>query len=336
MAGDWSRDGRDKIKKQVQTMNVVNTELFEKRKFLTNAGTETYLCFQQGFDLREFCAFVIHEDDSEWAKLVQNYLSPIFKIASENGYGLMLDTLVWRAQPDFLKKLGRPERDLEFINKRAVQITRKTVEQWRKSNNYDQDSFPVLIVADTGPKGDGYQIDATPITADEAYAYHRAQLEALADEDIDLVTALTMTTVQESIGMVKVASDLNLPIIVSPTVETNGKLPDETPLGDFIQQVDEATNSTPLFYMVNCAHPTHLMSTLENALENNERWLSRFRGFRANASIKSHEELDNSTELDRGDLKQLGEQMKNMQVKFNLYIIGGCCGTDHEHLAFMI
>ena len=88
--------------------------------------------------------------------------------------------------------------------------------------------------------------------------------------------------------------------------------------------------------MVNCAHPTHLMPTLEKALINKESWLSRFNGFRANASTKSHEELDNSTEIDRGDLKQLGEQMKDMRAKYNLHVIGGCCGTDHEHLTCMI
>ena len=317
-------------------MKIAIPECFKKRTFLTNAGTETYLCFQQGFDLPEFCGFVIHEDELEWKKLVQNYLTPTLKTAAEGGYGLMLDALVWRAQPDFLEKLGRTKKELEFINKRAVHITRETVKQWRQSNNYDQESFPVLIVADIGPRGDGYQVDANPITTREAYTYHRAQLEALADAEIDIVCALTMTTALESIGIVRATSDLKLPIIVSPTVETDGTLPDGTFLGDFIQQVDKATNSTPMFYMVNCAHPTHLVPILDKALENEEGWLSRFRGFRANASKKSHAELDLSSELDRGNLEQLGEQMKHIQAKYNLYVIGGCCGTDHEHLACMI
>ena len=166
-------------------MNAAITKHFEERTFLTNAGTETYLLFQQGFELPEFCAFLIHEDDSEWTNLAQNYLAPILKTAAENGYGLMLDALVWRAQPDFLKKLGRNQEELDSINKRAVQITRETVDQWRKSNNYDQDSFPVLVVADTGPRGDGYQIDTAAITTDEYYNYHSIQLEALANTEVE-------------------------------------------------------------------------------------------------------------------------------------------------------
>ena len=144
-------------------MDTTIAALFEERTFITNAGTETYLAFQQKFELPEFCGFLVHENELAWAELERNYLSPILHTAAENNRGLLLET----------------------------------------------------------------------------------------------------------------------------------------------------------------------------AERNRAGWLSRFRGFRANASMKSHEELDNSPELDRGNVEEFGKQMRDMQERYNLSVIGGCCGTDHEHLAAM-
>ena len=60
--------------------------------------------------------------------------------------------------------------------------------------------------------------------------------------------------------------------------------------------VDGKTGSTPAYYMVNCAHPTHFDCTLVKA-----DWTKRIRGIRANASRCSHAELDKATELDAGN-----------------------------------
>jgi len=308
-------------------------DLLEQRTFLTNAGTETYLIFQQGFELPEFCAFVVHEDDEAWESLQRNYLAPIFRAAAGSGCGLLLDALVWRAQPDFIAKLGRAPEELGPINERAVLRTRASVDRWRREHGRDAASLPVLVVADIGPRGDGYRVDNLELTSDAARQYHRPQIEALAEARVDLVCALTMTTAAESIGIAEAASACGLPTIVSPTVETDGRLPDGTSLGSFVDSVDEATGASPLFYMVNCAHPTHVLPTLEAARAKGEGWLARFRGFRSNASAQSHEELDNSTELDRGEIQQLAERVAEMRTSYGLRVIGGCCGTDHEHLA---
>ncbi|MBT8443054.1 MAG: homocysteine S-methyltransferase family protein, partial [Gammaproteobacteria bacterium] len=124
----------------------------------------------------------------------------------------------------------------------------------------------------------------------------------------------------------------DVPVIISPTVETDGRLPDGSSLGGFIRRVDDESPTPPLYYMVNCAHPTHLGPTLEKAAAAGESWLERFRGFRANSSTRSHEELDNSTELDRGDPAQLARQMRELKQAYSLNIVGGCCGTDHRHI----
>lgn len=85
--------------------------------------------------------------------------------------------------------------------------------------------------------------------------------------------------------------------------------------------------------MINCAHPTHFDRTLPRG----EAWLERIRGLRANASRRSHAELDAATELDAGDPDDLGRRYRELQALLpRLNVLGGCCGTDHRHVEAII
>jgi S-methylmethionine-dependent homocysteine/selenocysteine methylase len=304
----------------------------EGRTFLTPGGTETFLLFQQGFPLREGCAFEIFEDEPAWARLKQEYLAPIFSAARGFGHGLLLDALVWRANPDWVRAIGRTDADVARFNELAVRRTREAVEEWRAAAP-GRGALPVVLTADVGPRGDGYTVSDAGLTPEAAQAYHAVQIEALARAGVELVCALTLTTVAECVGAARAARSAGLPVIVSPTVETDGTLPDGTPLGELVRRVDDATGGAPLFYMVNCAHPTHVAPALARAKDEGAGWLSRFKGIRANSSRKSHAELDESPELDRGDPRELAREVAQMQREFGLCVVGGCCGTDAEHVA---
>jgi homocysteine S-methyltransferase len=81
--------------------------------------------------------------------------------------------------------------------------------------------------------------------------------------------------------------------------------------------------------MINCAHPTHF----EGALAEGEDWVVRVRGIRANASKRSHAELDQAKDLDDGDPAELGRQYRDLRRNFSHFnVLGGCCGTDHRHV----
>lgn len=313
-------------------MNDALKALEAGRTFLTPGGTETFMLFQQGFPLRDGCAFEILDDEPAWARLGREYLAPIFSAARTHGHGLLLDTLAWRAHPDFVRALGYPASDLARFNELGVIRTREAVAAWRASTPGGA-AFEVVITADVGPRGDGYQVADRQLTPEAARDYHRAQIEVLARAGVELVCALTMTSVAEAIGVTLAAREHGLPVIVSPTVETDGTLPDGTPLGDMIRRVEEATGGAPLLYMVNCAHPTHLAPTLAQARAENADWLRRFKGIRANSSRMSHAELDNSPELDRGNPAELGREVAELRRDYGLSVIGGCCGTDAEHVA---
>jgi S-methylmethionine-dependent homocysteine/selenocysteine methylase len=312
-------------------MNPALDDLRHGRTFLTPGGTETFLLFQQGFPLREGCAFEVFDDDAAWARLQDEYLRPILATAAAHGQGVLLDTLVWRAHPDFISLLGYRAEDLGRFNQLAVERTRDVVASWR--SRAGAADVPVLLTADVGPRGDGYQVADRELTPEAAHEYHRAQMEVLARAGVDLVCALTMTSVAEAIGVARAAREAGLPVIVSPTVETDGTLPDGTPLGELVRRVDDATGGLPLFYMVNCAHPAHVTPALEWARRVGEGWLRRFKGIRANSSRKSHAELDNSPELDRGNPSELGDEVAQMQRDYDLCVVGGCCGTDAEHVS---
>ena len=299
--------------------------------FLTFGGGETHLLFQQGYPLREFCAFEVLRDDAVFERMASALLRPILDAAAAGGHGVITDCFLWRASPDYMTKLGYAAEDVRRFNHEGVALLRRLLAE--AASRPGGHPGPLVLAADPGPRGDGYALEpGRTLDAAAARAYHTPQLAALAETDAAVVVALTMTSVAEAVGLGLAARDHGLPLIVSPTVETDGTLPDGTPLGDFITSVDDALGGDPIFYMVNCAHPTHLEATLDAARLAGAPWLSRFRGIRANASAKSHQELDDSTELDRGDVNDLAARVANLRARYDLWAVGGCCGTDAEHL----
>ena len=185
-----------------------------------------------------------------------------------------------------------------------------------------------MISGCVGPHDDGYH-PAELLTADAAQEYHSTQIGTFAGTAADMVTAMTMTYAEEAIGVARAAAEAGLPAVISFTVETDGRLPSGQGLGDAIEQVDGETGEGPSAYMINCAHPTHFASTIEQG----DGWRERVRGLRANASTRSHAELDAADELDDGDPADLGARYAALRMALpRLNVVGGCCGTDHRHL----
>jgi len=194
---------------------------------------------------------------------------------------------------------------------------------------YETPATPIVISGCIGPRGDGYQPDAL-MSADEARRYHAMQARAFANSAADLVTAITMTYPAEAIGIAQAARSVGMPAVISFTVETDGRLPTGQSLKEAIEEVDEATGNVPAYYMINCAHPTHFDATLAGK----GAWLDRIRGIRANASKRSHAELNEAPDLDDGDPVELGGQYRALVRRHpQIGVLGGCCGTDHRHIA---
>jgi homocysteine S-methyltransferase len=178
-----------------------------------------------------------------------------------------------------------------------------------------------------GPRGDGYVVDVV-MTPDDAATYHRAQISALADAGVDQIAALTLTYPAEAIGVVRAAAAVGVAAIISFTVETDGRLPNGQTLPDAVAEVDTETEAGAVGFMINCAHPTHFAAALGDG-----DWLHRIVGIRANASTRSHAELDAAEDLDEGDPADLAQRYAAVQPQLPaLAVLGGCCGTDFRHV----
>jgi S-methylmethionine-dependent homocysteine/selenocysteine methylase len=217
--------------------------------FLTDGGMETTLIFHQGLDLPSFAAFVLL-DDEQGREALRSYYRPYVEIARERGVGIVLDTPTWRANRDWGKRLGYSEEDLADVNRRGVDL----LEELRQPG--------MRLSGCIGPRGDGYRVDSA-MSAHEAEEYHAPQVETFADTSADLVTALTLTYADEATGIVRGANQVGTPVVISFTVETDGRLPSGQPLGEAIEQVDAETAGGAAYFMVNCAHPTHFEHVLE-------------------------------------------------------------------------
>ena len=142
-------------------------------------------------------------------------------------------------------------------------------------------------------------------------------------------TALTMTNLEEAEGIAAAAREVGIPLVVSFTVETNGRLPTGMALCEAVSRIEDSHGDAVAYYMVNCAHPSHFAEALDHDLLR-----ARVGGIRANASRMSHAELDEAAELDDGNPQELASDYRGLLDALpNLCALGGCCGTDHRHVA---
>jgi S-methylmethionine-dependent homocysteine/selenocysteine methylase len=292
--------------------------------FLADGGIETTLIFHEGHDLPHFAAYdLLTRDGGEDA--LRRYFEPYVRIALDRGVGIVLETPTWRANLDWAERLGHSPEQLADLNRRAVALVAAI------RNEHETDTTPIVVSGCIGPRGDGYVVDE-PMTADEATDYHANQIGIFAGTAADLVTAITMTYVDEALGVVRAAGAAGLPAVISFTVETDGRLPSGQPLGEAIEEVDARSDRAAAYFMVNCAHPSHFYDVLEPGTE----WTARIRGLRANASRMSHAELDEADELDAGNPEELALEYLALRDQLpSLTVLGGCCGTDHRHVDAM-
>jgi len=288
---------------------------------MSDGGLETDLLFNRGWDLPGFASFPLLDSEAGRAELA-SYVDDYVASARQHGVGLLLETFTWRANPDWAASIGYDLARLDQVNRDAVAF----LEEVRTGQASDLSH--VVISGNLGPRSDGYVAGDTMDVA-TAQRYHARQIGVFADSAADLVSAFTMTNVEEAIGITQAAVAADIPVVISFTVETDGRLPSGQALSDAVVQVDAVTDGAPAYYMVNCAHPTHFAQVLEAGGD----WTSRIRGLRTNASTKSHAELDESETLDAGDPVDLGRRHAALRsVLPGLVVLGGCCGTDSRHV----
>ncbi|WP_299886666.1 homocysteine S-methyltransferase family protein [uncultured Ruegeria sp.] len=290
------------------------------KQMITDGGLETTLIFYDGIDLPLFAAFKALETDAG-ISAIDAYMARFAKIAIDAKRGFIMDTPTWRASARWAAELNISQAELRTIHREAVGSL------IRLRDRCETDHSPFVLNGVIGPQDDGYA-PTRVMSAVEAESYHRAQVGWFDEFGADMVSAITMTYSDEAIGIASAAKTQGMPVVIAFTVETEGRLPSGESLADAIRAVDDATDTYPAYYMINCAHPEHFVHALDG------EWTTRIMGLRANASRMSHAELDASETLDDGDPDELGALYAGMSARLpNLTVMGGCCGTDHRHIA---
>jgi S-methylmethionine-dependent homocysteine/selenocysteine methylase len=291
------------------------------RIYLSDGGLETTLIFHDGLELPCFAAFDLLKDSAGRTTL-RKYYRRYVDLAVKAGCGFILESPTWRASRDWGIELGYDADQIAAINHDAIEVMESIRREYADTN------VAMTVSGNIGPRGDGY-VAGAQMTAAEARTYHQHQIDALAAAGAELITAITMTYVDEAVGIVRAAQRAGRPVVIGFTTETDGRLPSGETLEDAINAVDARTNQGPAYYMVNCSHVDHFSC----ALADDAAWTQRIRGIRANASRLSHAELDECEVLDDGDPQEFGNLYKQLKQRLpNLLVFGGCCGTDHRHV----
>src|SRR3954447_217923 len=207
---------------------------------LTDGGVETTLIFHGGLDLPEFAAFPLLDDPAGVAAL-RAYYAPYLQIARERNTGFVLEAPTWRASPRWAARLGYTVAQVQDLNRRAIALMEELrVEQGTAGG-------PIAISGCVGPHDDGYD-PATRLSALEAQDYHTTQIAVFADTAADMICAMTLTYAEEAVGVARAAAEVEVPVAISFTVETDGRLPSGQALGEAIAQVDAETAGAPVYY----------------------------------------------------------------------------------------
>ncbi len=288
---------------------------------ITDGGMETDLSFNRGIELPEFASYVLLRT-REGRDVLLDYYRRYVQIAHRHRLGLILETPTWRANRDWGAALGDDATGLVLINRQAVALVAQLRDELPRTDP------PLVVSGCIGPRGDGYR-PGQLMSATQAQDYHRAQIASFATTDADMIAALTLNYVDEAVGIARAAAEFDMPLCVSFTLETDGALPGGESLREAVTAVDNATQASPAYYMINCAHPTHFAHLFDSA----EPWLERVIGLRGNASCLSHAELDSCETLDDGDPDAFGAELQDLRRRAPwLTVLGGCCGTDHRHI----
>jgi S-methylmethionine-dependent homocysteine/selenocysteine methylase len=288
--------------------------------FLTDGGTETWLMYKRGFKLREFSAFHLLNDARSSAAL-REYYTAFANIAVKLGTPFIFDSLTYRASRDWGALLGYSSQGLAEMNHKCIEFYRQcAADAGLAADN-------TVLSGCIGPKGDAYKLNKG-LTAESAESYHREQIDTFKAARADIITALTLSTTAEAIGIARAAAEAGMPSVIAFTIEKDRRLRSGETLKQAIETVDAATCNAPAYYMINCAHPVDFGPSLIN-----EPWANRIRGLRANASSLDHGTLCKLGHLDEGDPAELAGQYVDIRAAYpKMNVFGGCCGTDYVHI----
>ncbi len=249
------------------------------------------------------------------AALYETYV----RIARQAQLPILLATPTWRAGRDRLAEAG-VEGDLNRDAADFMKGLRRTAGPFARN---------IYLAGLLGTRNDAYKPEEG-LSLHAARTVHAWQADRLASAGVDVLQAVTLPAVDEATGMALAMEATGLPFLVSFVIGRHGRLLDGTPLGEAIGRIDGLCDRPPLGYMINCAYPSFLHPATEPP-----GVLERLVGFQANGSSLDHGDLDGAGALEADPVDDWGDRMLALHRDAGFTILGGCCGTGPEHLAYL-
>lgn len=253
-------------------------------------------------------------------KELEKIYSSYRDVALQAQVPLLLCAPTWRINQQQITLAGAKSS----INADAIAFMKNMVTKWQDP------SSPVFTGALLAPKNDCYS-PKEGLNRTESSLFHSWQIDQLIDSKVAVIIAQTMPTTEEALGMADVLSTTQTPYILSFVIGNDGNTLDGTPLWEAIQIIDDTIVEPPIGYMINCVYPTFL-----HAEKQPTPLFKRLIGIQANASSKNHQQLDGAATLQQDPLPDWGKNMLRLHHEFGVKILGGCCGTDHSYLRYLI
>lgn len=261
--------------------------------------------------------------DSKGKKVLKKIYTGYIDIGEKYNLPMLSLAPTWRANPERIKKSIFNKH--KNINKDCVNFLKEI------RSGYSNYSKLIFIGGMMACKGDAYRPEDA-LSKKEAKIFHKEQAILLAESEVDFIKVATLPSVSEAHGMASVISSHQIPYILSFVVQPNGKILDGTPIHQVVHIIDSEIHPKPIFYMINCVHPTIFEQAINNEIQFSRNLTKRIIGLQANTSSKSPDELDNLSYLDTSDSEEFGELMVSLHNQFGIKVLGGCCGSDENHI----
>ncbi len=276
--------------------------LNSKKPLLLDGALGTLLQFR-GYELPspQWSAAILESQPEVITSIHREYL----KAGAE-----VITTATFRTTSRVYSQLGKSEiaKDLNF---RAVQCARDAI---GKGNNQ-------FIAGSVAPLEDCYRPDLVPEN-NQLYSEHREQIGWLIEAGVDVLLFETMNSVEEAAICSEIAAEFQFPFFTSVVCDAPGQLLIGEPVTSV---VDAIVEYNPLGILVNCTHPETLKKSL-NILN----------GY-TSIPIGGYANVGKSQPVQTGVIDEVNSPAEyagfvQQWLRFNVNIIGGCCGTTPEHI----
>lgn len=294
-------------------------QTFLKNKFILCEGSINERLRRSDIGLHPTLAnapLIYGENKKELAAIYRSYI----EIAEKANLPICIYTPTWRANKERVENAGINKK----VNQDAVSFMQKIRDEFKGF------SKQIKIGGLIGCKNDCYTPEEA-LLEKEAEEFHSWQIIELVKGGVDFIVSETIPALSEAKGIARAASKANVPYVISFVISREGKILDGTSLSEAFKTIDETTESRPLGYAINCAHPSFLLPETQD-----KKIFERLVAFNANSSSLDHCDLENADCLHVDDIQEWGDLMLGLNKKWGVKILGGCCGAGVEHIQHLV